>query len=159
MPSVISCDVAIAGGGLSGALIALALAAKRPELDVRVVEGGRTIGGNHVWSFFGSDVAAEHGWLTEPLITHNWQGYEVAFPAHARTFAQSYHSIESERLDQVVHATLPPDRLLTEAKILAASPTRVVLANGDRLDARGAGRSSSGAGSSSTGRTGSTGRW
>ena len=37
MPSVIQCDVAIAGGGLSGALIALALAEKRPDLDIRLV--------------------------------------------------------------------------------------------------------------------------
>jgi lycopene beta-cyclase len=137
MPSVISCDVAIAGGGLSGALIALALHEKRPDLDVRIIEGGRTIGGNHVWSFFGSDVAGEHRWLAAPLITHGWKGYDVAFPGHARTLDQSYYSVESERLDQVVRGALQSERIMTGAKILAASPTKVVLANGDRIEAKG----------------------
>lgn len=137
MPSVIHCDVAIAGGGLSGALIALALHEKRPDLDVRIIEGGRTIGGNHVWSFFGSDVAGDHRWLAAPLITHGWKGYDVAFPGHARTLDQSYYSVESERLDQIVRAALPADRVMTRRKILAASPTKVVLANGDRVEARG----------------------
>src|SRR3546814_5758667 len=50
------CDIAIVGGGLAGGLAALALAAKRPDLDVRLVEPG-PIGGNHVWSFFDSDIA------------------------------------------------------------------------------------------------------
>jgi lycopene beta-cyclase len=137
MPSVISCDVAIAGGGLSGALIALALAEKRPDLDVRLIEGGRTFGGNHIWSFFGSDVADAHRWLAAPLIAHGWKGYDVAFPGHARTLDQSYYSATSERLDQVVRARIPAERLMTRAKILAASPTKVVLANGDRVDAKG----------------------
>ena len=137
MPSVFTCDVAIAGGGLSGALIALALAEKRPDLDVRLIEGSRTFGGNHIWSFFGSDVADPHRWLAAPLIAHGWKGYDVAFPGHARTLDQSYYSVTSERLDQVVRARLPKNHLMTRAKILAASPTKVVLANGDRIDAKG----------------------
>ena len=50
------CDIAIVGGGLAGGLAALALAAKRPELDVRLIEPD-AIGGNHIWSFFDSDIA------------------------------------------------------------------------------------------------------
>lgn len=137
MPSVIQCDVAIAGGGLSGALIALALAEKRPDLDIRLVEGDAHFGGNHIWSFFGSDVADPHRWLVAPLIAHGWKGYDVAFPGHARTLPQSYYSVTSERLDQIVRARIPADRLMTEARILATSPTKVVLGNGDRIDARG----------------------
>ena len=37
-------DIAIAGGGLSGALIALALRARRPDISVALVEGGPAIG-------------------------------------------------------------------------------------------------------------------
>ena len=36
--SIDKCDIAIVGGGLAGGLAALALAAKRPDLDVRLVE-------------------------------------------------------------------------------------------------------------------------
>lgn len=137
MPATITCDVAIAGGGLAGSLVALALATRRPELDVRLVEGGPVLGGNHIWSLFGSDVSDDDRWLVTPLISYGWRGYDIAFPAHARTLDQTYYSIESARLDQVVRATLPPDRVLTGRKILAASPTRIVLANGDTVEAQG----------------------
>lgn len=144
MPTTLSCDIAIAGGGLAGSLIALALAERRPELDVRIVEAAPELGGNHVWSLFGSDVADEHRWLVAPLISHGWKGYDVAFPGHARSLDQTYYSIDSERLDQVVRARLPAERVL-RARVLAASPTALVLSNGDRvkaggvIDARGAG--------------------
>ena len=51
-------DLIILGGGLAGGLVALALASKRPDLGVVIVEAGETLGGNHVWSFFDADVDA-----------------------------------------------------------------------------------------------------
>ena len=84
MPATINCDVAIVGGGLAGGLIALALRRKRPDCDVRIVEGGGRIGGNHLWSFFATDVAPADRWLTAPLIGHGWTSYDVAFPAISR---------------------------------------------------------------------------
>ena len=50
MQETINCDIAIAGGGLAGGLIALALAEKQPHLDVRLIEAAADLGGNHVWS-------------------------------------------------------------------------------------------------------------
>ncbi|MDE8530022.1 lycopene cyclase family protein, partial [Klebsiella pneumoniae] len=47
------------------------------------------------------------------------------------------YSIESERLDAVVRAALPPEAVMTGRKVLAASPTAVVLADGDRIEAKG----------------------
>src|SRR5579864_1969252 len=81
-------DLLILGGGLAGCLIALALAEKRPDLDVRIIEVGERLGGNHVWSFFDGDVAAADKWLVEPLICHHWDAHEVRFPAFTRTIAQ-----------------------------------------------------------------------
>lgn len=137
MPSIISCDLAIVGGGLAGGLIALALARARPGLDVRIVESGETVGGNHLWSFFASDVDDAERWIVAPLVCYGWTQYDIAFPAHSRTLKSAYYSIESERLDTVVRAALPPRALLTGRKVLAASPTAVVLADGDRIEAKG----------------------
>lgn len=137
MPATINCDVAIVGGGLSGGLLALALKKKRPHADVRLIESGRTIGGNHLWSFFASDVAPANRWLTAPLICHGWPAYDVAFPAHGRTIRQAYYSIESRRLDAVVRAALPEDAVMTRRKALAASSKAVVFENGDRIEAGG----------------------
>ena len=131
------CDLAILGGGLAGSLIALALAKKRPELNVVVIEESDSIGGNHIWSFFGSDVDRAHRWLVAPLISYGWHGYDVCFPEHERRLSTSYYSILSERLDQVMRETIPADRLLMPVRALAASPTTVVFDNGQRIEAGG----------------------
>lgn len=137
MPSTILCDVAIVGGGLAGSLTALALHARRPDLDVRVIEGGETFGGHHLWSFFGADVVKPHRPLIAPIVAHAWPDYDVRFPAHARTLSQPYYTVRSERLDAHVRATLPGIALMTGRKVLACSATAVVLADGDRVEARG----------------------
>ncbi|MEG3169083.1 lycopene beta-cyclase CrtY [Sphingomonas sp. LB3N6] len=137
MASTISCDVAIVGAGLAGGMIALALKAKHPALDVRLIDAAPTVGGNHLWSFFGSDVAAGDRWIVAPLVVHAWQGYDVRFPAHARTIDETYFSIESERLDREVRRVLPADALMLGQKVSGANPTAVVLANGDRIEAKG----------------------
>ncbi len=137
MPVTHHCDLAIVGGGLAGGLIALALAARRPDLVVRIVEGSDTLGGNHVWSFFDGDVARDDRWLLTPLVCHAWPQYDVAFPAHARTIGHPYYSIESERLDAVIRKAMPSTAIMTGRKVLACSPTAVVLADGDRIEAKG----------------------
>jgi lycopene beta-cyclase len=137
MPTTHHCDVAIVGGGLAGALIALALRQKRPDCEIRLIDAGGKIGGNHLWSFFATDVAAADRWLVAPLISYGWAGYQVRFPGHDRAIRAQYYSIESERLDRVVRETLPPEALMLRRKVLAASGKAVVLADGDRIEAKG----------------------
>ncbi|EJL26255.1 lycopene beta-cyclase CrtY [Novosphingobium sp. AP12] len=139
------CDLAILGGGLAGGLIALAMAAHRPELSVMVLERGENLGGRHVWSFFASDVAAEGGDLVKPLIAARWDGYTVRFPgALERHLTTPYRSATSERLDAAVRAALPADRIVTGVEVASATPTRVTLTDGRAvtaggvIDARGA---------------------
>lgn len=111
-------ELTILGGGLAGGLIAYALSQRRPEVSVRLVERGETLGGNHVWSFFDSDIAAADHWLVEPFVSHSWDEYEVRFPAHWRTIAARYNSIESEQFDRVLRERLPSEsiRLGVEAQ-------------------------------------------
>jgi lycopene beta-cyclase len=130
------CDLAIVGGGLAGGLIALALAKWRPEARVLLIEGGDTLGGNHVWSFFESDVAPEDRPLVMPLIAHRWDGYDVAFPGHARTLGNRYHSITSDRFDALVREALPAERILTGRKAIGVGPRSVVFADGTRIEAK-----------------------
>ena len=137
-------DLIILGGGLAGGLIALAVATRRPELKVTIVEAGETLGGNHVWSFFDSDVAPADRALVEPLTVHRWPAYDVRFPGHGRTIDQPYNSIESQHFDRTVRAALPNDAIV-RAVVADATSTEVTLANGRTLaakaviDTRGAG--------------------
>jgi lycopene beta-cyclase len=130
-------DLAIVGGGLAGGLIALAVAQARPEARVLVVEGGETLGGNHLWSFFGSDIAAEDRPLVEPLVVHRWDGYDIAFPGHRRTLTARYHSISSERLDAVMRAALPAGRILTGRRVVEVGPEAIRLEDGTKIAAAG----------------------
>ena len=139
-------DIAILGGGLSGALIALALTARRPELRVMIVEREARLGGNHVWSFFASDLSPAGRALIEPLIAARWdEGYDVRFPAFSRTLRTPYRSITSARLDAVLRERLP-EASIVEGEVSEAGPDRVVLADGrviaagGVIDARGAAR-------------------
>jgi lycopene beta-cyclase len=146
-PSPVSapdCDILIAGGGLAAGLIAMALAAKQPHLDVRIVESGARLGGNHLWSFFAQDVDPDHRWLVDPLISYRWDDYDIAFPAYARTIAMTYHSIESAQFDQVVRARVPVERIIKGE--VATLSTNAVILNDQRkitatrvIDARGPG--------------------
>lgn len=131
------CDIAILGGGLAGGLIALALARQRPDLRLLLIERGDRLGGEHVWSFFASDVAPERQWLVEPLIAARWQGYEVRFPGHSRVLDTPYRSILSENLDAELRRVLPAESLLTGTEVVDAGQTHVTLAGGRTLQAGG----------------------
>ncbi|KTE05484.1 lycopene beta-cyclase CrtY [Sphingopyxis sp. H115] len=138
------CDIAIVGGGLAGGLAALALAAKRPDLDVRLIEPG-PVGGNHIWSFFDSDIAKDDRWLVAPLVRHHWPSYDVRFPSHTRGLRMGYKSITGEALAEAVAAALPAGHVIAD-KAKHVAPDHVLLSRGGRLsakhviDARGAGR-------------------
>ncbi|HXG99870.1 MAG TPA: lycopene beta-cyclase CrtY [Sphingomicrobium sp.] len=126
-------DLIILGGGLAGGLAALALSRSRPDLNLALVEPAR-IGGNHLWSFFDSDVDPADAPLVEPLIAHRWPGYEVRFPAHGRRIEQSYRTIESERLDSAVRHALPEEAIF-QARATQATPSTVTLDDGRTLTA------------------------
>jgi lycopene beta-cyclase len=130
-------DLAILGGGLAGGLFALALAEMRPGLSVLLVEGGDTFGGNHIWSFFASDVDEAGRHLTDPLVAHQWQGYDVHFSGHSRTLTTPYRSITSERLDAHLREKLPASALMTGVAAVAAGPTGFTLADGRNFSVRG----------------------
>lgn len=137
-------DIAVLGGGLAGGLIALALASRRPDLSVILLEQDERLGGNHVWSYFATDLSDAGNALAEPLIAARWDGYAVRFPGLSRELSSPYRSITSERLDAAVRAALPDGAVWTGAEVTEATPTRVRLADGREIhvggviDARGA---------------------
>lgn len=137
-------DIAILGGGLAGGMIALALARVRPDLSLLLIERETTLGGNHVWSFFASDLSAEGRALVEPLIAARWDGYSVRFPGLSRELSGDYRSITSSRFDAVLRDTLAPGAVLSGAQATVIDANTLALADGQTItagaviDARGA---------------------
>lgn len=125
----------VAGGGLAGCLAAMALVKRRPDVEVLLVEQGETFGGNHTWSFFDTDVAAENRWVLEDIATHRWPRHEVRFPKRNRTISIGYNSIRSEALDAAVRTSLRPDQFRLGRRIEAVTPVSITLDGGECLDA------------------------
>jgi lycopene beta-cyclase len=137
MSATISCDLAIVGGGLAGGLIARAVLQKHPHADVRLIEGTSQFGGNHLWSFFASDVAPGDRWMVSPLIGHGWTRYDVAFPGYSRTLKSPYYTIDSRHFERVLLHDLPPGAAMLAREVLAASTTALEFTDGDRIEAKG----------------------
>ena len=136
MSALIECDIAIVGGGLAGGLTAYALSVKRPDVSVRLVDPSTTFGGNHIWSFFTSDIAAEDRWIVEPFIDHRWDRYETRFPAHKRTLPSPYNSIRSVNYDRRLRGVLP-DKVAVLGKAVQLSQNAVYLSDQRRIVAGG----------------------
>lgn len=129
-------DISIMGGGLSGGLFALALRRWRPDLSVTLIERDAQCGGNHVWSFFATDLPEHGAALVAPLIEAQWRGYDVRFPAHARHLDTPYAAATSHRLDRALRAALPPHALVTGVAVASCDGAGVHLADGRTIAAK-----------------------
>lgn len=126
----------IVGGGLAGALAALRLAERRPDVPLLLIEGGASFGGNHVWSFFDSDVPHGAGDLVEALTPVRWPCHRVAFEGRERVLPMAYNATNAAALDALVRARLAPERYRLGAQVARIEPDAVTLATGERIAAR-----------------------
>lgn len=129
-------EVAIVGGGLAGGLIALALRQRHPDIAVMLIEADASLGGNHRWSWFASDVKGPAAALLEPFRTTTWHGYDVRFPAYRRHLQSTYHSLSSTDFDAALRRELGQDCIHTGQRVAALDSAGVTLENGERISAR-----------------------
>jgi lycopene beta-cyclase len=130
----VTASVVLVGGGLANCLLALRLNVLRPDVVVTLVEGADRLGGNHTWSFHGTDVTPEIlAWL-RPLASYSWPHYDVKFPGRERRLKGSYHSLTSEHLHDIVRTALGACVRLN-APVADLSPDSVTLASGEQLKA------------------------
>lgn len=129
-------EIAIVGGGLAGGLIALALHRRDPAMPIALIERGETLGGNHRWSWFESDLDAEGAGLLARFRTTAWDGYEVRFPAYRRELSTRYSSLASAELDAGLRRELPAEAIVTGRSASALDAGGVTLDGGERIAAR-----------------------
>ena len=127
--------IIIVGGGLAGSLAALALAERRPDVELLLIEQGQTFGGNHTWSYFDSDIPQANRWVLEGIPAIRWPAHEVRFPKRTRTIDVGYNSIRSADLDHAVRAGLRADQYRLGAGVQSLQPTSVTI-DGASLPAR-----------------------
>lgn len=136
MAKTFDCDLAILGGGLAGTLTALAFARLRPDVDLLLIERGAALGGNHIWSFFDSDIRPADRWLLDPAVTFRWpEGHEVRFPAYPRSMDTPYNSIASTQLDAYAQQVLG-SHVILNTDVAGIEPDRVTLSDGREIRAR-----------------------
>lgn len=131
-----SAPLVIVGGGLAGTLAALALAGRKPDLPLLLIESEARLGGNHVWSFFDGDLDPAGHALLAPLQPTRWPRHSVAFPRRRRTLGFGYSSITSEALDAVARERLG-ERVRLGVAVAELARDSVTLADGTRIDALG----------------------
>ncbi|MGB7654934.1 MAG: lycopene beta-cyclase CrtY [Novosphingobium sp.] len=128
--------VVIVGGGLAGALAAVRLAQRRPDVPLLLIEAGDAIGGNHTWSFFDSDVPPATRDLIAALQPVRWARHAVRFTTRTREFDAPYNAFGAAALNDLVRATLLPEQLRLETRVKHLAPDHVVLSGGERIAAR-----------------------
>lgn len=135
-PSVgpIRADVVLVGGGLANSLIALRLAAERPDLNVQMIERLAEDGDAHTWCLFQSDVAAETWRWLRPMLDPIWEGYDVAFPGEARSLSTTYGRLTGKRLRAAISALLGA-RLHRGVEVAVASAHQVACSDGQTFEA------------------------
>ncbi len=123
------------GGGLANSLIALRLAALRPDVDWTILESEAELGGNHTWSFHQTDLTPEQNRWIAPLVETTWPEYEVRFPRFGRRLPFGYASASADKL----RAAMAPhaSRVMTKARVVSTEPCRVTLDDGRTFEADG----------------------
>jgi lycopene beta-cyclase len=127
----------VVGGGLAGALAALTLAERRPELPLLLLEAGATFGGNHTWSFFDSDVPESMRALVAALQPVSWPRHRVRFATRERVLPFGYNSVSASSLDALVRERLGAPIARTGMAVAQIDPGGVTLASGERFEASG----------------------
>jgi lycopene beta-cyclase len=130
--------IVIAGGGLAGALAALAMARHRPDVPLMIVEEAETFGGEGVRSFTDAELGQDGAALIGPLAIEHWPGFYVAFPGFSRNLGIAYSGFGAVDLHRALVETLDPRQYRLGVKVVAVREDALVLDGGEEIRAQGA---------------------
>lgn len=127
-------DLVLVGGGLANLLLAWRIADLRPDTTFLIIEQGPVVGGNHTWSYHGTDLEPEaRDWVGQ-LARASWPSSDVRFPRYSRRLAGSYHSLDSADIAARARARFG-DRIRVRTAARRITPSTVELDDGTVLTA------------------------
>jgi lycopene beta-cyclase len=130
--------ILIAGGGLAGALAALAMARHRPDVPLLIVEEGETFGGSGFRSFADAELGEAGADLIGAGEILCWPGIYLSFPGMNRNLRLNWSGFDSADLHRVLIETLDPKQYRLGTRIVAVREDALVLDDGEEIKAEGA---------------------
>lgn len=110
------------GGGLANGILALKLKSVGFE-DFVLVEKSSVFGGNHTWSFHGTDLSEGDLKLLQPMLHGSWLNQWVHFKKYSRNVPIPYYSIRSDLFDRELRARLNSDQYVLQGEFERTSNT------------------------------------
>lgn len=130
--------ILIAGGGLAGALAALAMARHRPDVPLLIVEEAGTFGGTGMRSFSDAELGEAGAELIGAAAIARWPGIYLSFPGMNRNLRLNWSGFAGADLHQALVGTLDAKQYRLGTKIVAVREDAIVLDDGEELKAEGA---------------------
>ncbi|MBK6803068.1 lycopene beta-cyclase CrtY [Novosphingobium sp.] len=130
-------DIAIAGAGLAGSLIALALRRARPDLSVLLLEAADEPGQGETWHWLAHQLPDGADLLLSTLRKTSWDsGYEVRFAGLTRRLPGTCHILTPHDLGAALRRELDARAIRCHARVAALEAGAVMLDSGERIAAR-----------------------
>jgi len=136
--------IVIAGGGLAGALAALAMARHRPDVPLLIVEETETFGGTGIRTFADAELGRDGAGLIGAEAIARWPGIYLSFPGMNRNLRIDWSGFGAVDLHRALVETLDPKQYRLGTRVVAVREDALVLDGGEELkaesaiDARGA---------------------
>src|SRR5436190_7220818 len=130
--------ILIAGGGLSGALAALAMARHRPDVPLLIIEEAETFGGTGIRTFSSAELGRDGAGLIGAEAIARWPGIYLSFPGMNRNLRIDWSGFGAVDLHNALVETLDPKQYRLGTRIVAVREDALVLEGGEELKAEGA---------------------
>lgn len=98
-------------------------------------DAGKTLGGNHRWSWFASDLDVQGTELLAKFKMTAWPDHEVRFPAYRRHLEGGYRSLTSSDFDAGLRQELPAETIRCGARVAKLASDGLKLETGETIAA------------------------
>lgn len=129
--------ILIAGGGMAGCMVALAMARLRPDVPLLIVEEKASFGGERFHPLFADELDSAGRKLAGAIAGWSWPGFYSVFPSQSRNFRAPMGGFDGAALHDAMLTTLRPDQYRLGARIVALRDDSLELEGGERIQAEG----------------------